>query len=82
MMVTEGAICRHVHFTRSYYSYTTLTYLRYYFIHIVCLMARLRRLLREYFVFLLTVCPNLSRLTVYTGLRVNLKFLTKDYRQQ
>ena len=31
------------------------------------------------FFFLLAICPNSSRLTVYTDLRVNLHFLANDY---
>ena len=38
-----------------------------------------RELARVFVSFLLAICPNSSRLTVYTGLRVNLHFLANDY---
>ena len=38
-----------------------------------------RELARVFVSFLLAICPNPSRLTVYTGLRVNLHFLANDY---
>ena len=38
-----------------------------------------RELARVFVSFLLAICPNSSRLTVYTGLRVDLQFLASDY---
>ena len=38
-----------------------------------------RELARVFVSFLLAICPNPSRLTVYTDLRVDLHFLANDY---
>ena len=37
-----------------------------------------RESLRECLVFLLSICPNSSRLTVYTGLQMDLQFLANS----